>query len=212
MSVSTQKGGGTFLTLHRIEALTDGVFAIVMTLLVLDISIPLIAHSSLQVELPRRLIELWPKFYSYVLSFIVLGMFWSNHHFAFHHIKRSNNGLVWINIFFLMFVALIPFTTSLIGDYRMEQLPFVIYVINVLLILIMRLILWTYATGKYRLVDSDINPRLVKGRKLSMIVTSLILILAIGISFINVAAAFSVLALMLVYGVVAQYIIKTVIE
>ena len=208
MSVSTQKGVGTFLTLHRIEALTDGVFAIVMTLLVLDISIPLIAHSSLQVELPRRLIELWPKFYSYVLSFIVLGMFWSNHHFAFHHIKRSNNGLVWINIFFLMFVALIPFTTSLIGDYRMEQLPFVIYVINVLLILIMRLILWTYATGKYRLVDSDINPRLVKGRRLNMIVASLILILAIGISFINVAAAFSVLALMLVYGFVAQYIIR----
>lgn len=208
MSVSTQKKVGTFLTVHRIEALTDGVFAIVLTLLVLDISIPLITHSSLQVELPRRLIELWPKFYSYVLSFIVLGMFWSNHHLAFHHIKRSNNGLVWINIFFLMFVALIPFTTSLIGDYRMEQLPFVIYVINVLLILIMRLILWTYATGKYRLVDSDINPRLVKGRKLSMIVTSLILILAIGISFINVAAAFSVLALMLVYGVAAQYVIR----
>ena len=208
MSVSTQKKVGTFLTVHRIEALTDGVFAIVLTLLVLDISIPLITHSSLQVELPRRLIELWPKLYSYVLSFIVLGMFWSNHHFAFHHIKRSNNGLVWINIFFLMFVALIPFTTSLIGDYRMEQLPFVIYVINVLLILIMRLILWTYATGKYRLVDSDINPRLVKGRKLSMIVTSLILILAIGISFINVAAAFSVLALMLVYGVAAQYVIR----
>ena len=146
---------------NRLEALIDGVFAIVMTLLVLDITIPEIAQPSLQAELPRRLLELWPKLYSYSLSFIVLGLFWTFHHRSFHYIKRSDNGLIWLNILFLMFIALIPFSTSLIGEYRIEQLPMAIYAGNLLLVMVMRVIIWTYATGKYRLVDRDINPRLV---------------------------------------------------
>jgi len=133
---------------------------------------------------------------------------WISHHRAFHYIKRSNTGLVWVNIFSLMFVALIPFSTSLIGHYRMEQVPFVVYGINLLLIFVMMFILWTYATGKYRLVDRDIDPRLVKRRKLSITTPSLIVVLAIGISFVNVIAAFSVLALMLVYGFVAQRVMR----
>jgi hypothetical protein len=71
-------------------SLTDGVFAIVMTLLVLDITIPEIAYPSLQAELPQKLLELWPKLFRYALSFIVLGLFWGFHHLAFHSIKRSD--------------------------------------------------------------------------------------------------------------------------
>ncbi len=189
-------------TPNRLEALTDGVFAIVMTLLVLELSIPEIAHPSLQAELPRRLLELWPKLYSYVLSFLVLGILWTLHHRSFHSIKRSDNALIWLNIVFLMFVALIPFSTSLIGNYGTEQLSTVIYAINVLLALVMRLIIWTYATGKYRLVDSDINPSWVKRDKLISIGILLIFMLVIGVSFINVTAAFSVLVLLLVASVV----------
>ena len=208
MSVIKRDAEGAFFTTNRIEALTDGVFAIVMTLLVLDISIPEIVGSSVQAELPGRLLELWPKFYSYTLSFVVLGLMWISHRRIFHYIKRSNTGLLWINIIFLMFVALIPFSTSLIGDYRMEQLPFVVYGINLFLIFITMFILWTYATGKYRLVDSEIDPRLVKKRKFSLIAPSLIVVLTIGISFVNVIAAFYVLVLMLVYSFVAQRVMR----
>jgi uncharacterized membrane protein len=94
MSVSIQKGVTSFLAVHRVVALTDGVFAIVMTLLVLEIGVPEIAQTSLHAELPRRLLELWPKLLSYGISFVILGMFWYMHHVAFHHIKRSDNGLV----------------------------------------------------------------------------------------------------------------------
>ena len=214
-----RKGGGdmsqirkrvsvTVFPPNRLEALTDGVFAIVMTLLVLEVSIPEIAHQSLQAELPRRLLELWPKLYSYVLSFIVLGILWSIHHLSFHSNKRGNNVLVWLNIIFLMFVALIPFSTSLIGNYGTEQLSLVIYPSNVLLALVMRLIIWTYATGKYRLVDSDINPRVVKEQKLRTMGICLAVMLVIGISFINVRAAFSVLVLLLMASLALQFIIR----
>ena len=207
MSVSMQKGVTAYLAVHRLAALADGVFAIVMTLLVLEISIPEIAHPSLQAELPRRILELWPKFYSYVLSFLVLGILWTIHHRSFHSIKRSDNTLIWLNIVFLMFVALIPFSTSLLGNYGTEQLSFVVYAINALLALVMRLIIWTYATGKYRLVDSDINPRWVKRDKLISIGIFLVFVLVIGISFINVTAAFSVLVLLLVAAIVMLLIL-----
>ena len=206
MSQIKKRVSATVFTPNRLEALTDGVFAIVMTLLVLEISIPEIAHPSLQAELPRRLIELWPKLYSYVLSFLVLGILWTLHHRSFHSIKRSDNALVWLNIVFLMFVALIPFSTSLLGNYGTEQLSIVIYACNALLALVMRLIIWIYATGKYRLVDSDISPRWLKTNKLISIVFLPSFILVIGVSFINVTAAFSVLMLLLVVAVVWQLV------
>jgi uncharacterized membrane protein len=200
MSVSTQKGVTAFLAVHRLAALTDGVFAIVMTLLVLEISVPEIAESSLHAELPRRLLELWPKILSYAISFIILGMFWYFHHFTFHYIKRSDNGLIWSNIFFLMFIALIPFSTALFGSYEKEQLPLVIYAINIILAMVMRFIMWTYATGKHRLVEKDISPRLLKWDRLISIAIFLIFTLMIGVSFINVAAARAVFSLLGVFG------------
>jgi uncharacterized membrane protein len=206
MNVSTQKGVAAFLAVHRLEALTDGVFAIVMTLLVLEISIPEIAHPSLQAELPQRLLELWPKLYSYVLSFLVLGILWTLHHRSFHSIQRSDMAMMWLNIVFLMFIALIPFSTSLLGNYGTEQLPIVIYAGNVLLATAMRLIIWTYATGKYRLVDSDIKPRWVKLDKLISIGFMFVFVLVIGVSFINITAAFSLLVLLLVTAIVMQLI------
>jgi len=208
MSQIKKRVPATVFTPNRLEALTDGVFAIVMTLLVLEISIPEILHPSLQAELPRRLLELWPKLYSYVLSFIVLGLLWTLHHRSFHFIKRSDSVLVWLNIVFLMFVALIPFSTSLLGSYGTEQLSIVIYAGNVLLALVMRLIIWTYATGKSRLVDIDISPRWLKINKLISTVFFPSLMLVIGVSFINVTAAFSVLVLLLMTAIAMQLITR----
>jgi len=212
MSVSMQKEVVAFLAVHRLAALTDGVFAIVMTLLVLEIGIPEIAQSSLHTELPRRLLELWPKFLSYAISFIILGMFWYLHHISFRYIKRSDNGLIWLNIFFLMFVALIPFSTSLFGSYRNEQLPLVIYAINIILVNVMRFLLWTYATGKYRLVDRDISPRLLKWDRLISIGFCLIFMLMIGVSFINVGAARAVFTLLGVFGFSMQFLTRRIYQ
>ena len=105
-----------------------------------------------------------------------------------------------------MFVALIPFSTSLLGNYGTEQLSIVIYATNVLLALVMRLIIWTYATGKYRLVDSDINPRWVKRDKLISIGYLPVFVVVIGVTFLNVTAAFSLLVLLLVAAIVMQLI------
>ena len=104
---------GNEISKSRIEMLTDGIFAIVMTLLVLEIAVPQLTHSEVAAgETPKRLLELWPVIYSYALSFIILGFFWINHHDQFYYIKRGNHVFVWITIFHLMFIAFIPFSNS----------------------------------------------------------------------------------------------------
>jgi uncharacterized membrane protein len=112
MSQIKKRASGAVFAPNRLEILTDGVFAIVMTLLVLEITLPEIAQPTLQAELPQKLLELWPKLFKYALSFLVLGILWGFHHLVFHSIKHSNMALVWLNILFLMFVTLIPFSTS----------------------------------------------------------------------------------------------------
>ena len=201
-----KKGVSTLIfTPNRLEALTDGIFAIVMTLLVLDLSITGISQSSVQAELPRRLFESWPAFLAYVMSFIILGMIWISHHRMFHYIKRSNPMLMWINIIFLMFVALVPFSTRLMGDYLWTQVPFVIYGINLILIFITRLALWNYASGKSHLVDSSIKPLVIKRVKLFIgIVPTIMFLVIVGVSFINIIAGYVVLWLLLPYGFLAQ--------
>jgi uncharacterized membrane protein len=106
----------TILNKNRIEALTDGVFAVVMTLLVLDISVPQISsHYAIDsvaagTELLKRLFDLWPKILSFGISFVILAIYWVAHHRQFHYIKHSNRALIWINIMFLMATCLAVIT------------------------------------------------------------------------------------------------------
>jgi len=190
------------LSPNRIEALTDGVFAIVMTLLVLDLGIPVIAESSVHTELPRQLLEMWPKFLSYAVTFLLLGFLWSVHHYQFTFIKRSDSVLTWINIVFLMFVALLPFSMAMLGEYMGEQIPVLIYGGNAVACMVMRYILWSYATGNHRLIDRDIDPRAVKGPKVMLPVGIAVFIVAMGISFLNTIASICIFAVMLIFMVI----------
>jgi len=164
MSQIKKRASGAVFAPNRLEFLTDGVFAIVMTLLVLEITLPEIAQPSLQAEMPQKLLELWPKLFKYILSFLVLGMLWGFHHLTFHSIKRSNMALAWLNLVFLMFVTLIPYSTSFrpVPPVTPSLASTLIYVLNIELAFAMIFTMWTYATGKHRLVDSNISPRVVK--------------------------------------------------
>jgi uncharacterized membrane protein len=120
-----------------------------------------------------------------MLSFIMLGMMWAHHRFHFHCIGRSDGQLAWMNIILLMFVALVPFTASLLGEYSNAQLAVVVYGINVLLIMIISLVIWTYITGKHELVDRAIDTEVVIRRKVMTSIGCLFFVIGIGISFLN---------------------------
>src|SRR6187549_1393686 len=97
----------------RLETLTDGVFAIVMTLLVFDLRPPNPAYVSDEAAMMREIAQLLPSFASYLISFIILGVYWVGHHSQFQYIRRGDQMLLWLNIVFLMCVALVPFSAGL---------------------------------------------------------------------------------------------------
>ena len=106
----------------RVEALSDGVFAIVVTLLVLEIKVPHVeAHDSIT-ALADALLALAPKFVSWVISFVTVCVIWLNHHRMFTLIGRIDNGLFWRNANLLLWTSFIPFPTALMGDYPGNRL------------------------------------------------------------------------------------------
>ncbi len=110
------------LRLGRIEAFSDGVFAIVVTLLVLELKAPILHDRTTTNELGHQLVHLAPKFLSWLISFIIVCKFWLNHHHLLTFARHATYGMIWLNSIFLMGQAFIPFPTALMGEYPMNPL------------------------------------------------------------------------------------------
>ena len=113
-------GGGQEGDTGRIEAFSDAVFAIAITLLIIEIGVP---HVGEEGTLFESLVHLWPSYLGYATSFLVIGTVWANHHNRFRLIPRSDHILLFLNILFLMCVAFIPFPTALLAEYIREEAP-----------------------------------------------------------------------------------------
>jgi len=151
------------LSKHRIEALSDGIFAFAMTLLVLDVKIPKLPEAAVQAgQLGPTLLALWPKFFSYGMSFVVLGVFWVGQHGYAHFLKRTDRWLLWINLLFLMFIVGVPFSTDLLGDYPTQKVAVMIYGGNIMALGLTLYLQWWYATRGHRLVGRDLEPEIVR--------------------------------------------------
>ncbi len=98
----------------RLEAFSDGVFAIAITLLILGIKLPLAGAGE---SLARELLRLWPSYLGYVLSFVTLGIMWTNHHAIFRYVHRSDRYFLLINIFFLLCISFLPFPTAVLAEH-----------------------------------------------------------------------------------------------
>jgi uncharacterized membrane protein len=179
------------LSKNRIEALTDGIFAVVMTILILDIIVPQIfSHSSVGgvlagTELLKRLFDLWPKILSFGISFTILAIYWMAHHRQFHYIKHSNRSLIWINIMLLMAICLLPFSTSLLGEYMEQEILILVYGGNSIIIASLLYIQWWYATSDHgRLVDENLDSTIKTTLSRRLLFGIIIYLIAIGISFV----------------------------
>ena len=171
-------------TTGRMETLVDGIFAIAMTLLVLNLSIPQLTHSMSNITIENQLISLIPKFFTYALSFILLATFWRINHQQFYRIKRIDNTLVWITVIWLLFVALVPFSTSLVGEYGSVQISEIFFDVNMFLIGVLSALSWYYATEKGFTDKKLTNEKIHKIRKLNLIFP-VVALLAIGATFIT---------------------------
>ena len=151
----------------RILALSDGVFAIALTLLILDIAVPATTNPD---ALGKALLDLWPRYLAYLLSFLVIARFWVIHHQTFRVIVRDNATLVWLNFLLLLFIAFLPFPTAVLGAHEGSAAAAVLYAAALCLTSGSSAAYLWYATGRGNLMRSDVGraqKRAMRARSMS---------------------------------------------
>jgi uncharacterized membrane protein len=175
--------------LERPVFFSDAVFAIAITLLALEIQVPQVAADSAAALLPSALLSLWPKFFSFLISFWVVGNYWPAHHRTFHYIGGYDRGLLLINLLFLMWIVLLPFSSSLVGEYGNQQIVAIIYAVHIVVAGLTLSWVWWHASREPGLLDtSRVNPREFRYNQLRALAVPLIFLLSIGVSFLSVWA------------------------
>ncbi|HET7759369.1 MAG TPA: TMEM175 family protein [Gaiellaceae bacterium] len=148
----------------RLETFADGVFAIAATLLILNVDAQI---RDVTPNLGHRLVEIWPSYIAYAVSFVTIGIIWSNHHTVMGQLGRVNRTFLMLNVFLLLCVAFLPFPTRLVAENlrdRTELKPAALaYGATMTVMSICYLSLWLYAISERRLLREDSDPRTVSG-------------------------------------------------
>jgi uncharacterized membrane protein len=134
--------------LERIVFFSDAVIAIAITLLVIELKVPVIESNLIGKELLPHLMEMWPEILGFVVSFQVISMYWIVHHKIFNSIEKYDGRLIYLNVMFLMFIAFMPFVTSLLFSYPANKVTVIFYAILVLFIGLSSVAIWKHAVSK----------------------------------------------------------------
>lgn len=149
----------------RLEAFSDGVFAIAITLLVLEIGVPHLPEGG---SLGHALRDLWPSYFGYAVSFITIGVMWANHHAMFKDIDRQDHTLVVLNLLLLMSISFLPFPTAVLAEYMRDDdqrlAATLAYGTTLVVIAIAFQLLWLYAARGRRLIDDHVSDARVRSR------------------------------------------------
>lgn len=174
------------LKTKRVEALCDGIFAIAMTLLIVGFNDMVNWPKSLnETELRSLIFQMLPDLAYYVQSFIILGAFWIEHHHQFHYIKHTNLTLLFISLLAFMFVALIPFSTLIVGDYGHTHIAAILFEANLLCAGLFFYIHWVYAASKPGMTDRALDIKTIKFYNRKNLVIPIVSVIAIAISLVN---------------------------
>jgi uncharacterized membrane protein len=192
---------------HRIEGLSDGIFAIAMTILVLQIQVPDHPGITTSADLWRAIVKLGPNIAGYVVSFMLLGTLWVGHHSMFHFIRHVDRPFLWLTIVFLMGVAFVPFTTALFAEYHQQPIASAFYGGTILCLLLISRFQWDYATGARRLVETSLEEEVVHGGKKRLRYATIAYLIAVAGSFWS-----SWLGLVLFVGVPLTYMLPSRVD
>ena len=184
----------------RLEAFSDGVFAVAITLLVLEIHVPAGDH------LWHQLKEEWPSFAAFFVSFWVIGIIWVNHHGVFDHLKRADRGVLYLNLLVLLTVVFIPFSTALIAEHLKsgvdEQVAALVYSIAFLALAIAFGLLWTYITRHRKQLGVELTDEQVRRTTLVFLIGNPFYAVAVIFAFVSPAAVLVINGLLALYYLV----------
>jgi uncharacterized membrane protein len=181
----------------RLEAFSDGVFAIAITLLIIEIKVP--SHETLEKQtLMQYILNEWPKYFAYIFSFINLGIYWANHHYLFKLFKRTDHYFNLLNVLFLMTIAFFPYPAGILGEYIMDpehrQTAITFYTFSIWLPAISWFLIWFYAKHKRRLVDHRLTDEFIRKLTRQYTFSNMLFMFSFLISLVNPVAGMSVCA------------------
>ncbi|MBB5981233.1 TMEM175 family protein [Kribbella solani] len=184
----------------RLEAFSDGVFAIAITLLVLELHAPVLAEGR---QLWPALLHEWPQFAAYLASFAVLGIMWVNHHSLFRQIERTDRGLMFLNLFLLLWVTLLPFPTSMFAEHLKDEstnahVAAAVYSTNLTLAAIAFSLIWWYVL-RNKLVEHEMSRPQVRASVLRYSLGTLFYAAMIGVSFLSAKVTLLIAFLLAIY-------------
>lgn len=178
---------------NRAEAFSDGIFAIIITLLVLEIKVPHLNENASAIELMQSLLALLPKFSGWIISFFTVAVIWVNHHRIFKQFKQLDNGIFWWNAVLLLWTSFIPFPTAVLGDYPNNQTSIVLYGMVMTLMALSFTLMRMYALRKGNVLENEVNlAAFRKGTMLSLVFGPLMYLTGIAVGFIHPYLAFTV--------------------
>ncbi|MEA2680331.1 MAG: potassium channel family protein [Candidatus Binataceae bacterium] len=180
------------LSTARVASLTDGVFAIVLTLLVLDLHAP---AATSQAQLLSALRDIVPQLILFVVSFAIVAVFWYGHHMEMHWIVRSDRVHLGITLAFLLTISFVPFSASLLGKNPQLPIAATIYGANLFLAGVVRCSHWTYATNGSRLTRPGLEPEFARHVKRVFFVVAVLYLVAAGLSWLNTIIAIAAFVL-----------------
>ena len=184
--------------LARLEAFSDGVFSIAITLLVIEIHVPQVDHG-----LAAALLAQWPSYLAYVVSFVIIGIWWANHHELFEHFQRSDHLLMLLNTLHLMCIAFLPFSTAVVADYLLQpsaeaDVAAAFYVGTLLLAAIAYNLVWRYG-ARAGLLRRSFSDAYVRQRDVRSLLSILVYVLALALAFVSVAVSLAICFLVALY-------------
>lgn len=185
---------------HRLESLSDGVFAIVMTLLVIEFRLP---ESAAEMTVSQELIALTPIFFSYAVSFIVLDMFWVSHNALFHiFTKNVNRVMIQLNMMYLALMAFVPFSAHMLGSHLHTESAVILYGINIFLLGIVNYAMLRYALVSDEIDTEHVSPRVVKQATIRMMLTPIMTALGIAMTFVSIPLALFLYAFPILFNII----------
>ena len=189
--------------LDRLIFFSDAIFAIVMTLLILEIRAPDNVPSDVAAtEVPNLVWALWPKFFSYVLSFLVIGTYWIAHHQTFRYVRSYDRTLLWLNLVFLLSISFIPFPTDLLGEYGELRFSVIVYAASLGMARLLLAVVWWYIVAGPIRTGDELDPGLARYHFFRSLAIPALFFLSIGISLVSVNAAVASWLLLFVADVV----------
>ncbi len=189
------------MTTNRLEAFSDAVFAVAITLLVLELSVPV------GDDLWHELKDEWPSFAAFFVSFWVIGIIWVNHHAVIDHIARADRGVLYLNLLVLMTVVFIPFSTALLAEHLKsgadEEVAAAVYSGVFLAMAISFGLLWTYIVSRRELLGVKLTHEEIRRTTVTFLIGNPFYALAVAISFISPALVLVINGLLAAYYMVA---------